>query len=130
MLRGAFSSQQIPLLDAQMQSQGFGAASVSVSTALQLQKSLGALPPDKLGRIFALAEGLGAHNTGIIASRTAIRQVRERFRDASAKEPLRSMLERLAHEVNGDVYDMAHRVGHGGASMATTLLNVACDSAR
>jgi uncharacterized circularly permuted ATP-grasp superfamily protein/uncharacterized alpha-E superfamily protein len=46
------------MLDAQAQSQGFGAANVASATALQLQKSLSSLPPEKLTRIFALAEEL------------------------------------------------------------------------
>ncbi len=58
MLRGAFSSHEIPRFDAQAQSQGFGAGNIAVSTALQLQKSLSALPPEKLNRIFALTEEL------------------------------------------------------------------------
>jgi uncharacterized circularly permuted ATP-grasp superfamily protein/uncharacterized alpha-E superfamily protein len=53
-----FSSSQLPLCDAQAQSQGFGPETTLVTPTLQLQKSLGALPPEKLDRIFALAEEL------------------------------------------------------------------------
>jgi uncharacterized circularly permuted ATP-grasp superfamily protein len=58
MLCGAFSSLENPRLSPQVQSQGFGVGSVANATALQLQKSLSALPPEKLSRIFALAEEL------------------------------------------------------------------------
>src|SRR5271156_1878725 len=58
MLRGVFSSHETPRLDAQAQSQGFGAGNVASATALLLQKSLSALPPEKLKRIFALADEL------------------------------------------------------------------------
>ena len=58
MLRGAFSSLEFPRLDAQGQSQGFGVQNAATATAVQLQKSLSALPPEKLSRIFALAEDL------------------------------------------------------------------------
>jgi uncharacterized circularly permuted ATP-grasp superfamily protein/uncharacterized alpha-E superfamily protein len=53
-----FSSREIFLRDAQSQSQGFGAETVAASTAQHLQKSLSALPQEKLARIFALAEEL------------------------------------------------------------------------
>ena len=53
-----FSSHELPLRNAQAQSQGFGAETVATATALQLQQSLSALPPEKLDRIFTLAEEL------------------------------------------------------------------------
>jgi uncharacterized circularly permuted ATP-grasp superfamily protein/uncharacterized alpha-E superfamily protein len=53
-----FSSHEFPLRDVQSQSQGFGTPTVAAATALQLQKSLSALPPEKLDRIFTLAEEL------------------------------------------------------------------------
>jgi uncharacterized circularly permuted ATP-grasp superfamily protein/uncharacterized alpha-E superfamily protein len=58
MLRGVFSSLEVPRLDAQAQGQGFGAETIAGATTLHLQKLLGTLPPDKLNRIFALAEEL------------------------------------------------------------------------
>ncbi len=42
----------------QAQSQGYGAPTAAASTIQQLQKALHALPPDKLARIFAVAEEL------------------------------------------------------------------------
>lgn len=53
-----FSSFAQPLRDSQVQGQGFGAGNVASATAMHLQKSLGTLPPEKLARIFALAEEL------------------------------------------------------------------------
>jgi len=58
MFCGAFSSLEFPRLDSQEQSQGFGVRNAAAATAVQLQKSLGALPPEKLSRIFALADEL------------------------------------------------------------------------
>ena len=58
MLRGAFSSLEFPLLDMQAQSQGFGVGNAASATVQHLQKSLNALPPEKLTRIFTQAEEL------------------------------------------------------------------------
>jgi uncharacterized circularly permuted ATP-grasp superfamily protein/uncharacterized alpha-E superfamily protein len=58
MLGAPLSVCRLPLRDAQAQSQGLGPETAIVTPTLQLQKAIGALPPEKLDRIFALAEEL------------------------------------------------------------------------
>ncbi|MEI9999575.1 MAG: circularly permuted type 2 ATP-grasp protein [Verrucomicrobiota bacterium] len=53
-----FSSHEHPLRAAQAQAQSFGLDNVATATTLALQKSLAAYGPEKLGRMFALAEEL------------------------------------------------------------------------
>jgi len=76
------------------------------------------------GWLFALADGVGGHDHGEVASRTAVTKILENFRKAPASEPLGTLLGRLAREANVEVYETAKRTGPGGSSMATTL--VAC----
>jgi protein phosphatase len=76
------------------------------------------------GWLFALADGVGGHDHGEVASATAIQQVREGFRKAPASEPLSALLTRLAREANVRVYETGKQKSAGGSNMATTL--VAC----
>lgn len=76
------------------------------------------------GWLFALADGVGGHDRGEVASEMAIRQLREGFGKAPASEPLAALLTRLAREANLRVYETGKQTGPGGSNMATTL--VAC----
>lgn len=76
------------------------------------------------GWLFALADGVGGHDDGEIASRTAIEQIQAGFKKAPASEPLTTMLGRIAKEANLRVYEKGKRASPGGSNMATTL--VAC----
>jgi PPM family protein phosphatase len=76
------------------------------------------------GWLFALADGVGGHDHGEIASQTAVSYLREHFGKASPSEPLGSLLTRLVQEANLRVYETAKKTGPGGSNMATTL--VAC----
>ncbi|HEV2199929.1 MAG TPA: protein phosphatase 2C domain-containing protein [Bryobacteraceae bacterium] len=76
------------------------------------------------GWLFALADGVGGHDHGEIASRTAIQQLQAGFRQAPASEPMSGMLARLVKEANVRVYETARQTSLGGSNMATTL--VAC----
>lgn len=76
------------------------------------------------GWLFALADGVGGHDHGEIASRTAIEQLQAGYRKAPASESLSSMLARLAKEANVRVYETGRQASPGGSNMATTL--VAC----
>jgi serine/threonine protein phosphatase PrpC len=71
------------------------------------------------GWLFAVADGVGGHEKGEIASRTAIDTVLEGFREASRGEPLSGLLEKLVRRANTKVLDASMNSG-----MATTL--VAC----
>ena len=71
------------------------------------------------GWLFAIADGVGGHEKGEVASRTAIETVVEGFREASRGEPLSGLLEKLVRRANTRVLDAGMNSG-----MATTL--VAC----
>jgi len=76
------------------------------------------------GWLFALADGVGGHDRGEIASQTAIQQLEAGFRKAPNGEPLTAMLARLVKEASVRVYETGKQTGPGGSNMATTL--VAC----
>jgi serine/threonine protein phosphatase PrpC len=71
------------------------------------------------GWLFALADGVGGHADGEIASHAAVERLIEGFAAAPPDEPLADLLNRLVRESNAHVYELAH-----GSGMATTL--VAC----
>src|SRR5580698_8684817 len=76
------------------------------------------------GYLFALADGVGGHDLGEVASKTAIESVLGDFREATPGEPHGSLLTRLVRTANTRVVDAGHAAKSGGASMATTI--VAC----
>ena len=76
------------------------------------------------GWLFALADGVGGHDDGEIASRTAVEHLLKGFRCAPGGEPLGAMLTRLARDANLCVYEAGKRASPRGAPMATTI--VAC----
>ncbi len=76
------------------------------------------------GWLFALADGVGGHDLGEVASHTAIESVLAGFRDCTPGEPHGSLLTRLVRNANTKVIDAGHAAGSRGASMATTI--VAC----
>src|SRR5437764_1318394 len=71
------------------------------------------------GWLFALADGMGGHEHGEVASRAAVEHLVAGFRAAPADEPLAALLTRLVREANAHVYELAR-----GSGMSTTL--VAC----
>jgi serine/threonine protein phosphatase PrpC len=92
---------------------------------LENEDYLGHVAPDtpeqarNHGWLFVLADGVGGHEKGEVASRTAIETVVEGFREASRGEPLSGLLEKLVRRANTRVLDAGMNSG-----MATTL--VAC----
>jgi PPM family protein phosphatase len=76
------------------------------------------------GWLFALADGVGGHDLGEVASHTAIEGVLAGFRNASPGEPHPGLLTRLVRDANTRVIDAGHAAKSGGISMATTI--VAC----
>lgn len=76
------------------------------------------------GWLFALADGVGGHDHGEVASQTAIEQMLAGFRKAPGSESLTAMLARLVKEANLRVYETGKQASPGGSNMATTM--VAC----
>ena len=76
------------------------------------------------GYLFALADGVGGHDLGEVASHAAVESVLRGFREAAPGEPHGALLTRLVRAANTSVIDAGHAAATGGAKMATTI--VAC----
>jgi serine/threonine protein phosphatase PrpC len=76
------------------------------------------------GWLFALADGVGGHEMGEVASRAAVESLLSDFRAATAKETHEVLLTRLIQAANTHVYQMGRTASPGGIAMSTTL--VAC----
>jgi PPM family protein phosphatase len=76
------------------------------------------------GWLFALADGVGGHDRGEVASRVAVETLLAGFRRATRGESHTSLLPSLVKAANARVLESAHSPGSIGAPMATTV--VAC----
>lgn len=76
------------------------------------------------GWLFALADGVGGHDDGEVASQAAVQTVVSGFRSAAAGTMHHVLLPKLVQEANGHVFEMGMSNGGAGRAMATTL--VAC----
>jgi serine/threonine protein phosphatase PrpC len=76
------------------------------------------------GWLFALADGVGGHDCGEVASREAVETMLSGFRKAPGGEAHNGLLTRLVQAANIRVYEAGRASSPGGISMATTI--VAC----
>jgi serine/threonine protein phosphatase PrpC len=76
------------------------------------------------GWLFALADGVGGHEKGEVASQVAIESMIAGFRKAKDGEAHTALLPRLVQEANTHVLETAMAGGRALAGMATTI--VAC----
>lgn len=78
-----------------------------------------------MGWLFTLADGVGGHDKGEVASRTAVECVLAGFRGASAGEPHAGLMSRLIQNANARVLEAGLADGPGGIPMATTFVSCA-----
>jgi PPM family protein phosphatase len=89
---------------------------------------LGHVPPStpaevrSRGWLFVLADGVGGHERGEVASRLAVESVLEGFRNAAPGAQLASLLPKLIQSANGEVYGAGTGTRKAAAGMATTLV--------
>jgi len=76
------------------------------------------------GWLFVLADGVGGHQQGEVASRSAVECVISGFRNAKDGESHSVLLQRLVQQANTRVLEAAVSGGRASAGMATTI--VAC----
>lgn len=95
------------------------------------EDSIGQVIPDTPARarshgwLFAVADGVGGHDKGEVASHVAIETLTAGFRDAVAGEPHLALLQRLVQAANLQVYETGRAASPGGVAMATTVVSCA-----
>jgi len=75
------------------------------------------------GWLFALADGVGGHDRGEVASCTAVQTLVSSFRSARPHDSPGAVLQQLVQTANLKVYETAATATPGGSSMSTTLVS-------
>ncbi|MBV9547877.1 MAG: serine/threonine-protein phosphatase [Chloroflexi bacterium] len=94
------------------------------------EDSLGAFVPDDIpgaerkGYLYVVADGLGGHQAGEVASATAVKTLRDEYYSPSAHSRIEPALRQAVQAANLRVHDLAHR-NPEYRSMATTLTAIA-----
>jgi serine/threonine protein phosphatase PrpC len=94
----------------------------------QNEDYLGSVAPDTAERsrshgwLFALADGVGGHQDGEVASRLAIGTLLAGFQEAAPGEAHAALLQRLVQSANEHVHDTGLATASAGRSMATTVV--------
>src|SRR5437870_1074250 len=70
------------------------------------------------GWLFALADGVGGHQHGEVASRTAVESLVAGFRDVASGEAHTALLPRLVQNANLKVYETGRTASPGGVAMS------------
>jgi protein phosphatase len=76
------------------------------------------------GWLFAVADGVGGHDFGEVASHTAVETLLQGFRESGAAQPHTILLPSLVRAANTRVREVGHEANPAGPAMATTI--VAC----
>jgi len=76
------------------------------------------------GWMFVLADGVGGHEKGEVASKTAVESMVAGFHNAKDGESHSAVLQRLVQQANTSIFEAAVTGGRTSAGMATTI--VAC----
>jgi serine/threonine protein phosphatase PrpC len=76
------------------------------------------------GWLFVLADGVGGHEKGEVASQTAVQSMVAAFPNAKEGESHSALLQRLVQQANTSVFEASVTGGRESAGMATTI--VAC----
>ena len=84
--------------------------------------------PDQVrdrGWLFVLADGVGGHDRGEVASQLAVETLIAGFTKALPGDSLFSVLQKLIQQANVSVYEAGMSSGPSGRSMATTVVSCA-----
>ena len=77
----------------------------------------------EIGWLFVLADGVGGHDGGEVASGMAVETVLHAFERAKPNESITALLPRAIEHANLRIYEAAMSAGPGGSSMATTIVS-------